>query len=133
MVPLLLAGSRRRSYPLAVLAGGLGIYAVTAIGYQHWVKPAVSHSVPQAAVQYFAVPAAAPSEPALPAAAFTGQASSEHKRFVSGVPAPAAATEQKPAAAEPQKISRRREPSARDHRSSREFAFRPFPFFRPFF
>ena len=131
MVPLLLARSRRRSYSLAVLAGGLGIYAVTAIGYQHWLKPAVNHSVPQPAVQYFAVPAATPSEPALPATA--GQASSEHKRFVSGVPAPATAAEQKPAAAEQQKTSRRREPSAREHRSSREFAFRPLPFFRPFF
>jgi hypothetical protein len=142
MVPLLLASSRRRSSALAVLAGGIGIYATAAIGYQHFVKPAVNHSIPQPAVQSFALPAAAPTEQALPPVAPTQQLTSEHRRFVSGVPAPTPAAEQKPAA-ESQKNKRRetagretsgRETSGRERRgSSREVAFRPFNLFRPFF
>jgi hypothetical protein len=124
---------------LLVVAGGLGIYAAFAIGYQHLLKPSVNHSVPQAAVQLYALPAAAPSAPAaagpsaLPAAAPRELISSEHMRFVSGVAATTPDAGEKASAAESKKAAKRREPSGREHRSSREFAFRPFPFFRPFF
>jgi hypothetical protein len=139
MVPLLLARSRHRSGPLAVVAGGLGIYAVFAIGYQHLLKPSVNHSVPQPAAQLYALPAAAPTapaaaEPGTPAApAPRAQTSTEHMRFVSGVAAPARDAGEKTSPAESKKTAKRRESSGREHRSSREVAFRPFPFFRPFF
>ena len=144
MVPLLLSSSRPRSSAFTVLAGGVAIYVVFAIGYQHFLKPAVNNSPPKAAAQYFAIPAGTPTEGALPASptrnqaipaagAPLQQAVSEHIRFVSGKPAKAPDAEEKPAAAEPKRAAKHREPSGREHRSSREFAFRPFPFFRPFF
>jgi hypothetical protein len=144
MVPLLLTKSRPRSSAFTVLAGGVAIYAAFAIGYQHFLKPAVNNSPPKAAAQYFAIPAGIPTEEALPATASRNQTlppsgaarertSSGHMRFVSGKPAKAPDAEEKPAAAEPKRAAKHREPSGREHRSSREVAFRPFPFFRPFF
>jgi hypothetical protein len=143
MVPLLLTSSRPRSSALTILAGGVAIYVVFAIGYQHFLKPAVNSSPPKAAAQYFAIPAGTPTEEglqanparnqAIPAAgAPLQEAASGHMRFVSGKPAKAPDAEEKPAA-EPKRATKHREPSGREHRSSREVAFRPFPFFRPFF
>jgi len=156
VVPLLLAGSRHRSSsPLAVIAGGVVFYAVSAMAYQHLLKPEVNTSVPQAAVQYLAIPTAASAEPAAsppppnaPAAraARPGpapgspaeQIAAEHMRFVSGVAKPGQDTTEKPAAAESKKVSARREPSGREpsgrsHRPQRQVAFPPFNLFRPFF
>ena len=151
MVPLLLAGSRHRSSsPLAVIAGGLVFYAVSAMAYQHLLKPEVNTSVPQAAVQY-AIPTAASAEPAAPPAlppsapaaraARSGpppgspaeQIAAEHMRFVSGVAKPAQESTEKPPAAEAKKVSARREPSGRSHRPQRQVALPPFNLFRPFF
>jgi hypothetical protein len=119
------------------------------MAYQHLLKPEVNTSVPQAAVQYLAIPTAAleaaatalpPSAPAAratrsgpPPGSPAEQIAAEHMRFVSGVAKPAQESTEKPSAAESKKVSTRREPSGRSHRPQRQVALPPFNLFRPFF
>jgi hypothetical protein len=148
--PLLFASSRHRS-PLTVVVSGLGLYSVFAVIYHYLVRPTVNDSAPQAAVQHFAIPAAARAEEVFPL----------RVRFVSAVAARTSEAEksgvaeprifkpgEKTNVAKPKKISKRgersdvpepkkfsnpRERSERHHRSNRSIAWRPFPFFRPWF
>jgi hypothetical protein len=63
-LPLALTSSRPRfSSPLTIIAAGLGMYVVFAIGYYHFVAPAINTAVPHGVVTHWVARTAPPQQP----------------------------------------------------------------------
>jgi|tagenome__1003787_1003787.scaffolds.fasta_scaffold20319265_2 hypothetical protein len=126
-VELRLASSRAHfSSALAIIATGLSIYVLFAIGYHHLVGPAVNTAVLQAAPTHSAASAAPPQ-----------RQSPKPMRFASEGHAATPSTAERPTSMEEKNESTRavdrRGRSGRNSRNSGQFAFLPFNGFRPWF